>query len=240
MEKPNPTIYQPEFVKALFDEMSATYNTVNSITSFGFSTRWRRQCVRKVDLQPGNTVVDMMAGMGETWPYILPQTGSEGRLTGLDYSHAMLSFAQKRALEYADYQIVIHCEDALSSSIPSNSADVLVCSFGLKTLSPEQTILFAREISRILKPGGTFSLIEISVPPGFLLRWPYLFYLKYIIPLLGKILLGNPDNYRKLGIYTEAFGSCRSALTMFEQAGLDVRYESYFGGCASGLTGRKP
>jgi demethylmenaquinone methyltransferase/2-methoxy-6-polyprenyl-1,4-benzoquinol methylase len=35
-----------------------------------------------------------------------------------------------------------------------------------------------------------------------------MFYLKHIIPGIGRLLLGNPENYRMLGVYTEKFGNC--------------------------------
>lgn len=38
-------LYEPEYVKGLFSEMSKTYERMNILTSFGFSTRWRKQCV---------------------------------------------------------------------------------------------------------------------------------------------------------------------------------------------------
>jgi ubiquinone/menaquinone biosynthesis C-methylase UbiE len=36
-------IYNVDFVEQLFDEMAATYERVNDISSFGFSRRWRNQ-----------------------------------------------------------------------------------------------------------------------------------------------------------------------------------------------------
>ena len=58
-------LYDPAFVRGLFDEMAATYGPVNLLSSFGFCIRWRRQCLRLIDLRPGSTVLDLMCGMGE-------------------------------------------------------------------------------------------------------------------------------------------------------------------------------
>jgi ubiquinone/menaquinone biosynthesis C-methylase UbiE len=38
-------IYDPQFVKAVFDRCSDRYITFSLICSFGFTERWRRQCV---------------------------------------------------------------------------------------------------------------------------------------------------------------------------------------------------
>ena len=93
---------------------------------------------------------------------------------------------------------------------------------------------------RLLKPGGKLSVLEISAPRSRVLQWPYLFYLKYMIPFLGRKFLGNPANYRMLGIYTERFGDCAKVEKIFKEAGLAVCFRKYFFGCVTGLTGKKP
>ncbi len=65
-------------------------------------------------------------------------------------------------------------------------------------------------------------------------------YLKTVIPILGRILLGNPDNYRMLGVYTERFGSCRGLVKVLSEAGLEATYGESFFGCATGVFGSRP
>ncbi|MBQ0788776.1 MAG: hypothetical protein KBT69_14855 [Oceanihabitans sp.] len=66
-----------------------------------------------------------------------------------------------------------------------------------------------------------------------------MFYLKKIIPLLGKVFLGSPETYKMLGIYTEAFGNSKNAHHIFNRPEFEVEYIEYFYGCASGIKGRK-
>jgi SAM-dependent methyltransferase len=138
------------------------------------------------------------------------------------------------------FQVDVREEDVFDSSLPSEGADVVLCGFGLKTLSIGRRALLAREIYRVLKAGGQFSLVEISVPSFFLLRKLFLFYLRWIIPWIGKLFLGNPDNYRMLSVYTEAFKDCKESLEAFKDAGFDAQVRSYFFGCATAITGFKP
>jgi len=91
-----------------------------------------------------------------------------------------------------------------------------------------------------LKPGGTYSFVEISVPPFLPLRGAYMFYLKWLIPLAGRLLLGNPDTYRMLGAYTQAFDNSTHFADCLRLAGLTVVPVSYFFGCATGVRGLKP
>jgi demethylmenaquinone methyltransferase/2-methoxy-6-polyprenyl-1,4-benzoquinol methylase len=230
--------YDPRFVRALFDEMSRSYERVNVLTSFGFSRRWRRQAVERLEATRGDEILDAMTGMGEGWRYVLPAVGRTGRIVAVDLSTGMLRGARRevRRLEATNVEVIEG--DALDSGLPDASVDRVICLFGIKTLSPDQQLRFAAEIRRVLRPAGSYSLIEVSVPPRRLLRAAYLFYLVRVIPLLGRLLLGNPDNYRMLGWYTERFGDVRAVKPLFEAAGLDATVVSYFFGCATGLVGR--
>lgn len=233
-------IYDPAYVEGLFDEMSRSYERVNYVTSFGFSLRWRRQLVAALGLRRGETVADLMTGMGECWPAVLHAIGEEGRLVAVDFSGGMLRHAHKRRGRFPAHDVTLRKENALATSLPSASCDAVLSGFGLKTLSPEQWRLFAAEVARVLKPGGRYSLLEVSVPRGRALRAAYMAYLKIGIPLVGRAFLGNPDNYRMLGRYTEAFGDARRVVPAFEAAGLEARFVSRFHGCATGLVGRRP
>lgn len=232
-------IYDPSFVQNLFDEMSGTYGIVNLISSFGFARRWRRQCVRELDIYEGATVVDLMTGMGELCPDLSRRIGTTGHITALDLSPVMCRKARRFENRRLPCAVEVVQANALHSGLPSESFDVAVSSFGLKTFSSHQVEQLAAELHRVLKPGGTFSFVEISVPPVTLLRVPYMFYLKYVVPHIGRALMGNPDNYRLLGVYTQSFGDCRDVQATFHNAGLDTQLRSYFFGCATGLVGTK-
>lgn len=232
-------IYSAGFVRALFNEMSGSYERVNFITSFGFSERWRKACLSRAASAEGHSALDLMTGMGESWPYLLPALGASGTLHAVDFSPGMLEHARARSEEFSGYKVHIKEEDALATSVGEGSVDRVYSLFGLKTLNGDQTRRLAQEIRRVLKPSGEFSLIEVSVPGNPMLRFFYMFYLKVGIPILGRLFLGNPDNYRMLGIYTERFGNSLAAVEAFREAGLDAHYHEYFFGCATGISGTK-
>lgn len=216
--------------------MASTYGRVNLISSFGFTVRWREQVVASLPLASATCVVDLMCGMGELWRSLEPHLSTSARVVGVDFSEQMARRAQ-RAWPFA---LELHVADVLVPDDRPPVADVVVSSFGLKTFSREQQQILAHRVASILKPGGVCAFIEISVPRAGLLRAVYLFYLKRVIPLVGRLLLGNPDCYRMLGIYTEAFGDARYFADCLRQAGLEARETSYFFGCATGVRGSKP
>ncbi|MCB1167395.1 MAG: class I SAM-dependent methyltransferase [Leptospiraceae bacterium] len=229
--------YDPQYVAGLFDRMAKTYGVLNYITSFGFSERWRHQCIAAIEQWPkGARVFDLMSGMGEAWPSIARR--GAGEIVAIDLSPEMCKRAERNRKRYSA-SILIRCEDALQTAEP-HSADVVVSTFGLKTLNSQQRLQFARAIRNLLKPGGRCSLVEISDPATWILRSLYLFYLKRIIPVLGRLFGGDSHAYGMLGIYTEKFGDCQQFGSFLEAEGIEVKYHRFFFGCATGISGRLP
>ena len=48
--RPEIDIYDPTFVKGIFDRCSSKYIRFSWFCSFGFTERWRRQCVEALRL----------------------------------------------------------------------------------------------------------------------------------------------------------------------------------------------
>jgi len=122
-----------------------------------------------------------MTGMGELCPEISKHLAKDGELIALDISPVMCRKAEEH--NFQNKYSVIEA-DALNNPLDDASSDHVFSSFGLKTFSQEQISVLASEVNRILRPGGTFSFLEISVPPNPILRRPYMFYLNQIIPTL--------------------------------------------------------
>ncbi len=219
--------------------MSGSYERVNYTTSFGFSLRWRKQFLKSIpSTSESLRIIDLMTGMGETWGPIRSRFPN-GELSTLDYSEGMLVHARHKNHKSFGDKVIIHHQDLLKNTLLSEYYDVVLSAFGLKTFNTEQIATLAGEIKRILKPGGRFSLIEVSSPENPVLHGLYKLHLKHIVPVCGQIFLGNPEEYRMLWKYTERFGNSNRAAEIFAEAGLKTQYVSYFGGCATGITGQK-
>ncbi|HBS06391.1 MAG TPA: ubiquinone biosynthesis methyltransferase UbiE [Leptospiraceae bacterium] len=235
-----PSLHDPDFVAGLFDRMASTYGVLNYITSFGFSERWRKQCVHAVSAEPGPeslVVYDLMSGMGEAWPSLLGLPLH--KLKAVDLSEGMCIKAREHARRYAA-SIEVLQSDALGDSIPSGQADLVISCFGLKTLSQGQRDVLARKVFDYLKPGGKFSFVEISSARGWWLGGLYRFYLKRIIPVLGRLFGGDTGAYGMLGVYTVSFGNCKDFAEALRKHGLEANFGELFFGCASLVSGRKP
>jgi len=219
--------------------MSGSYERVNFITSFGFSIRWRRQLMSQ--FRPSKEkieIIDLLTGMGETWNSV-KRKFPNANLSALDFSSEMLKRAKKKSGLHFDNQVSLLQQDILQNELPGNYYDFVICAFGIKTFDPEQLRVLANETKRILKAGGRFSFIEISKPENYILRTLYGFYLRYIIPFLGKVLLGNATEYKMLWRYTDKFENSKAATEVFKSVGLAASYNSYFYSCATGFYGHK-
>lgn len=232
-------IYNPEYVKGLFNKMSSSYERMNFITSFGFSIRWRRQFLETFkQTQHKAEIIDLLTGMGETWNATKNKLPNS-TLTVLDFSDGMLKYAKQKSETKYNNEIILLQQDILKNKLPSNHYDFVTCAFGLKTFNDEQLNVLALETKRILKSGGQFSFIEVSKPNNRILKTLYGFYLGKIIPILGRLLLGNPEEYKMLWQYTNKFDNAKKATEIFADTGLKTEFNSYFYGCATGFYGTK-
>ncbi len=232
-------IYDPAYIKELFNKMSGSYERMNYITSFGFSIRWRTRFLSSFNVIDGKAeVIDLLTGMGETWRATkrkLPRSN----LTVLDFSEEMLKYARQKSKTKFNSEITVLQQDVLQNKLPGNYYDFVTCAFGLKTFNKEQLCILAQEVKRILKVGGQFSFIEVSKPDNKILEALYGFYLGKIIPVLGSLLLGEPEEYKMLWKYTEKFKNAKQAAGIFAESGLKTEFLSYFYGCATGFHGCK-
>jgi ubiquinone/menaquinone biosynthesis C-methylase UbiE len=235
-------IYDPLFVKGVFDRCSAAYRYWSQIASFGFVFLWRRQCVDHMPaiLGDGATGLDLMAGTGEAWPYLLRQRGNIASITAVDISSGMIRRALDRLHRSRVDKIKLIEADVLKSPLAAESADFVISTFGLKTFNRDQQRHLAKELARVLKRGGVFSLIEASDPKGWMLHGLYRFYLNRVLPLVERIVLKGAQDFSMIGIYTRNFGDCRFIAQCLAEEGLEVELKVFFFGCATGVAGRKP
>lgn len=117
----------------------------------------------------------------------------------------MIENAKEKSGKIFNGNLKLLCENILQNNLPTDHYDIISCAYGLKTFNVQQLELLAEEVTRILKPKGKFSFVEVSTPDHSILYFVYKLYLSKIIPILDRLFLGNPKDYRMLWIYTEKF-----------------------------------
>ena len=194
-------IYSADYQRNLFNEMSKTYGIVNSISSFGFNYLWRKRCLDNAKIKDGDIVCDMMAGMGEMGLIIKHKIN---KLVCVDYSEEMV-IRLKDNMNSMSFKSEIHLDNIFNIKFESRSFDKIICSFGIKTLRIEDRKCLVKVMANILKDHGIISIMEFKVPDNVIIRVPWIIYVRWIIPFIGMLFLGNSKNYRMLYNYAREY-----------------------------------
>jgi demethylmenaquinone methyltransferase/2-methoxy-6-polyprenyl-1,4-benzoquinol methylase len=98
-----------------------------------------------------------------------------------------------------------------------------------------------REQMRVVRPGGRIVCLDTSPPPHNLLRPFIMLHLKYVIPLLGRLISGDSSAYKYLPESTQAFKTPDELAAIMRSVGLrDVRYRRFMFGTMAVHTGIRP
>lgn len=223
--------YASADVVNLFNDMARTYGAVNLLSSFGFSHFWRKICIHHLAIESTHCCADLMCGMGEASSLMIRKGGKDLRVDAVDFSPEMTKRCTQMLLRFNANQSKVDTRNVFEL-ISKSGYDRICCSFGLKTLDDSQLRLFAGLIKNLLKADGRAVFVEIHVPSKKLWRLPYLFYIRHVIPFIGRLCLGDPDCYRHLALYTEDYAR-RDFFGMYlREVGLNVNEHSLFLGCA--------
>ncbi|MBX7457799.1 class I SAM-dependent methyltransferase [Qipengyuania sp. 1NDH17] len=237
----SPDIYDPTYVRDVFDRCADQYIAFSNVCSLGFTQIWRSQCAEMLDLLPEHQQgYDFMAGTGEVWPHLLAKWPQVTSIHAVDISSGMHQKAMKRLHAMRAHKIEFREDDVLQSGLPDESAEFVISTFGLKTFKPEQHERLAKLTERVLRPGGRFAYIEASDPTDWWLRPLYRFHLDTILPQVERFLLKGAQDFAMIGEYSANFGNAREFARMLGDTGLNTEYREFFFGCASGVCGSKP
>lgn len=184
-----------EQVTQMFDAISGNYDGLNRVISFGIDVKWRKRVVNIVGATRPDTILDIATGTGDL-AINLAATGAE-KITGLDISPGMLKIGKKKVQEKnLEDTIEMVIGDSEKMPFPDNSFDAITVAFGVRNFENLEKGL--SEINRILKPNGTFVVLETSVPTKFPFKQGYFIHTKYILPIIGKLFSKDKIAYNYL------------------------------------------
>jgi ubiquinone/menaquinone biosynthesis C-methylase UbiE len=111
--------------------------------------------VERLDAQPGQTILDLAAGTGETGFLAAPRLGPAGRLITSDRSPEMLEASRRVAAACGVTNAEFRVLDAERIELPDASVDGVVSRFGYVLKGDPPPAL--GEVRRVLRPGGRFA-----------------------------------------------------------------------------------
>ena len=112
--------------------------------------------VRELAPRPGDTVLELAAGVGDTGFAAARLVASNGRLICTDFSPAMLDAARRRGDELGLRNVEYRLVDAERIDLDSDSVDGVLCRYGYMLMADPAAAL--AETRRVLRPGGRLAL----------------------------------------------------------------------------------
>lgn len=227
-----------ERVHGVFEKIYKNYDQMNSVISFQRHKAWRKDTMKRMNVQPGTASLDVCCGTADWTLAMAEAVGPTGKAVGLDFSQNMLKIGQEKVNQSSFSNIELLHGNAMSLPFEDNSFDYVTIGFGLRNVPDYMTAL--KEMYRVVKPGGKVVCLETSQPTMIGYRQAYLFYFKYIMPAFGKLFAKSYDEYSWLQESARDFPGPKELAEMFKKAGFqDIEVKTYTGGVAAMHLGYK-
>jgi demethylmenaquinone methyltransferase/2-methoxy-6-polyprenyl-1,4-benzoquinol methylase len=217
---PHPTLsrfYQrdderPGFIDGLFDASAPHYDRISRLISLGTDRAYRRRVLLESGLAPGMAMLDVACGTGLVADLAARIVGPGGRVVGLDRSPGMLREAVRRGhLQLAVQGSAEHLPFA------DESFDLLCMGFALRHVSDLRTTF--GEFRRVLRPGGTALVLEITPPSSPLSHRLFGFYLKALVPAITRIGTFNREAQSLMTYFWHTVEHCVPGETVMDALG---------------------
>lgn len=143
----------------VYNIMSEDYNVLdgyNSDADLGLGCGLPTQFAK---IKKGDVVVDLGSGAGNDAFIARHETGESGKVIGIDFTPAMIDKARENAESRGLHNVEFRQGDIESMPLTSNVADVVVSNCVLNLVPNKEAVI--KEIFRVLKPGGHFSISDI-------------------------------------------------------------------------------
>jgi len=222
------------FVQDMFSRIAHRYDLMNRLMTVGQDLHWRRVAVRRLSLTAGCLLLDLGAGTGDLAREVLNQQPGVSAIAA-DFTLEMMSAGKSRP----ESKSLRWCAaDALHLPFPDGCFDGLVSGFLLRNVSDIQASLC--EQVRVLKPGGRWVALDTTRPRSGLFYPLVQVHFHFLIPVLGRLLTGQPDAYRYLPESTEKFLRAEQLARQMVDAGLqDVGFQLFMFGTVAIHWGNK-
>ena len=166
--------------------------------------------------------------------------GSEGNVTGLDFSQNMLEVAKYSLIQSSNPGNIRFIQgNAMELPFPDQSFDGVTVGWGLRNLPDLRQGI--REMVRTVKPGGKIVSLDMARPSFPVFKQAYWVYFEKLVPLMGKIWAKKASAYQYLHDSAREFPPQEELVRIFTECGLiDAHFDNLAGGVVAIVSGTKP
>ncbi len=143
----------------VYNIMSEDYNQIdgyNADADLGLGCGLPTQFAK---IKAGDVVIDLGSGAGNDAFIARHEAGESGKIIGIDFTPAMIEKARRNAELRGFNNVEFREGDIENMPVTSNVADVIVSNCVLNLVPNKDRVV--KEIYRVLKPGGHFSISDI-------------------------------------------------------------------------------
>ena len=187
----------------MFGRSARRYDLMNTLMTGGLDEAWRRHAVRAARPPRDGRALDVGTGTAKL-ALALARAMPAGRVVGVDVAAPMLSQAWPSIRrDPAGGRLQLALADALALPFADASFDCATTAFVIRNVA-DVGAAFA-ELRRVVRPGGRVACLELTQPRGRV--WGALFGLYFggMVPLVGRLVAGDPGAYAYLPASVAAF-----------------------------------
>lgn len=175
----------PASIRRMFERLAPDYERLNVLLTFGRVRSWRRALVAAARVNPGDRVIDVCTGTGQSLTELRRAVGPSGLAIGIDFTPGMLTRA--RGLRVLG--------DALALPFPDEAFDAAVSAFALRDVADQPGLV--REMVRVTRPRGRVGILEVGRPARQPLRLGFDLWFRGAVPRVAAAF-GQGESHRFL------------------------------------------
>lgn len=181
------------YMVKLFNFQASKYDLHDDIIGLGIHRRWIKDLLRIVANYVGEhkniKMLDLACGTGFV-SFKIAKAFEEASIDAFDISPNMIEVAKRRLRrDFTNSNIKFWVSDS-EVFFGQEKYDVITTCFAFRNFANKN--LATENVFRALKPGGLFVIQDMTKPESGIYRSIYLFALKNILPLAGRMIGTEP------------------------------------------------
>jgi demethylmenaquinone methyltransferase/2-methoxy-6-polyprenyl-1,4-benzoquinol methylase len=203
-------------VATMFNNISRRYDLLNHLLSLGIDILWRKKAVGLLRKEQPKVILDIATGTGDF--ALEAMSLKPERIVGVDISEGMLAMGREKIKKRGlDDVIELQVGDSENLQFADNHFDAVIVAFGVRNFENLEKGL--AEMLRVLKPGGTLSVIEFSKPRRFPFKQVYNAYFKLVLPMIGRLISRDKAAYTYLPESVQEFPDGERFVSILQKIG---------------------
>ncbi len=200
-------------VRGMFARISGRYDLLNRLMAFGRDQSWRREAIRHLGLSPNQLILDAGSGTGDI-ALAIKKSELTAKVIAADLTIEMIKVGRKHR---NGGKILWVVADAQALPFASEIFNAVISGYLLRNVPDLDKTL--SEQYRVVSSYSNFVSLD-TTPPQRNLLYPFIkFYLKVVIPTLGKLITGDSAAYTYLPETTTHFLSAEALADRIRQSG---------------------